>query len=536
MPQIFTLPKQVVIDPLTGNPAPGAKAYFYETGTSTPKPVYSDAALTTAISQPVVADSAGVLQVVYYSPDGQYKLTLNRSDDTLIYSVDPLNNSVFSFENNDIVYPRTATEIAAGVTPSNFYLPTFDTQPGSIKRVGAVMDGVTDDSAALVEACLTEETIFLPEGDLYINSVVTVPSNIIGCGDTGTGTAGKTTITLGPSGQLVVGNWWCHWRGFVIRSASNNKVFIKCAQSYFTMTDYRAERMSAATGQSLIEFDCSANSVYFATLERFKHKVDRPVLVTGTSSYVFNANKIGGSLRDYWQDFVNAIAISGVVTADANQFAGYFETGTNMLNLDVSQFKQNKLNYVLDGVTRDLNTSTAVTVANEWNRLDGGAFTVATSGAGAYPTNQVFVGIPQTRVRATQATAQAMTNAAATTVTYDTEVFDALSEFVPGTGVFTCKQPGYIKVSGGARSASVAWDAGERWEARIYKNGTEYASGNYDRADAAITVSRSSYVEALISVAVGDTVDLRIIHNQGGSVNLDTAPTANFIEIERVVS
>lgn len=87
----------------------------------------------------------------------------------------------------------------------------------------------------------------------------------------------------------------------------------------------------------------------------------------------------------------------------------------------------------------------------------------------------------------------------------------------------------------GGLSESIAWDAGERWEARIYKNGTEYAKGDYNVADAATTRQRSSYVSCEMDVAVGDTVDIRIIHNQGGAVLLDTAPTANFIEIQRIV-
>lgn len=423
---------------------------------------------------------------------------------------------------------RSSREVAASVTPSN-----YDYQPEDIRRYGAVGDGATDDSAAFTRASILERDIVLDAGDYYINTVVTIYSNMYGKGATGSGTAGRTTITLGPSGRLVVGDWHLKWDGIVFRSATNSATFITCAQSYFTLTRYRFERAGSPTGQIGIHFDCTSNSVYFATLENFKHKVDYPVWIDGTSSYVFNANKIGGSTRDYWQDFQSAITIDNVAAVDANQFAGYFETGTNFITLADAQFRQNRMSYVLDGVTRDLNVTPNITGSNTWERHDGGTFTK--TGAGNFTFEQQFIGIPVTRVRATQSTAQAMANAAATVVTYDSETFDTVSELVNGTGIFTAKNPGYYRVTGGARSASVAWDAGERWEARIYKNGVEYASGNWDRADAAATNQRSSYVSAIVYMnGTTDTLDLRIIHNQGASVNLDTAPTANFIEIERL--
>lgn len=45
--------------------AAGAKAYFYEVGTTTPLTVYSDSAGTVAISQPLLADSEGVFAATF---------------------------------------------------------------------------------------------------------------------------------------------------------------------------------------------------------------------------------------------------------------------------------------------------------------------------------------------------------------------------------------------------------------------------------------------------------------------------------------
>lgn len=49
------------------NPEPGAKAYFYEAGTSTPLTVYSDIALTTPHASPLVSDSEGNFAQAFYN-------------------------------------------------------------------------------------------------------------------------------------------------------------------------------------------------------------------------------------------------------------------------------------------------------------------------------------------------------------------------------------------------------------------------------------------------------------------------------------
>lgn len=59
---------------------PGAKAYFYLAGTTTPVNVYSDVGLTTAITQPVVADSSnGSFQEVFLTPGTAYKVDVQTS-------------------------------------------------------------------------------------------------------------------------------------------------------------------------------------------------------------------------------------------------------------------------------------------------------------------------------------------------------------------------------------------------------------------------------------------------------------------------
>ena len=118
---------------------------------------------------------------------------------------------------------------------------------------------------------------------------------------------------------------------------------------------------------------------------------------------------------------------------------------------------------------------------------------------------------------------------------FDTEVYDTLSEFAHGSGIFTAKNAGYYHIAASALSASVAWDEGERWEIRVYKNGAEYAKGDWNVAAAATTRQRGSRVVTTVYMnGTTDTLDVRIIHNQGGTVALDTAPTGNYIDIFRI--
>ena len=88
----FTLPKQQLVDQY-GKPYAGAKAYFYDPGTTTPKAVYSNAALTTPHASPVVADSKGQFPVIYLSA-AQYKVRIVTSADVLIYEADNIDPSL----------------------------------------------------------------------------------------------------------------------------------------------------------------------------------------------------------------------------------------------------------------------------------------------------------------------------------------------------------------------------------------------------------------------------------------------------------
>lgn len=90
----FIIPNQFEID-ANGAPLSGAKLYFYASGTSTPKDTYSDVALTTANSNPVVADSAGRFGDIFMS--GAYKVILKTSLDVEVWTADPVSGDTGSY-------------------------------------------------------------------------------------------------------------------------------------------------------------------------------------------------------------------------------------------------------------------------------------------------------------------------------------------------------------------------------------------------------------------------------------------------------
>lgn len=84
MPQLLTLPFVVPLSSV-GILLPGAKLLSFQTGTSTPQPVYQDIGLQNAHAQPVVSDGAGVFPPIYLDPSlPNYRLILTDSSNVTL--------------------------------------------------------------------------------------------------------------------------------------------------------------------------------------------------------------------------------------------------------------------------------------------------------------------------------------------------------------------------------------------------------------------------------------------------------------------
>lgn len=112
--ELFLFPFPVALN-ANGVVVPGAKLYYYLTGTSTPTSVYADSGLVTPLSNPVVANSAGVWPAIYYDTTVVYRVVLKDSADAVLGEVDPyvpgvLGGMTAAFET---LYTDTVAEAAA---------------------------------------------------------------------------------------------------------------------------------------------------------------------------------------------------------------------------------------------------------------------------------------------------------------------------------------------------------------------------------------------------------------------------------------
>jgi hypothetical protein len=188
---MFVIPRQVLLSS-AGLLLPGFKVYFYATGTTTLQNTYTTSALSVANTNPVVADAAGVLGAVWLDPTLTYKVTFKTSADVTLYTEDPITESLTQSQLGAILYPRTAAEIAASVTPTNYAYP-----PGDVRRYGAVGDGSTSDTTAFTNALLVSMDTHADDGTWMIQGV-TIPD-----GQSISGDGRQTVIKKRANGAAV---------------------------------------------------------------------------------------------------------------------------------------------------------------------------------------------------------------------------------------------------------------------------------------------------------------------------------------------
>lgn len=123
MAQRLYLPIEQVFSDL-GAIGAGYKLNTYETGTTTPKATYSNVALSSANTNPIVADSAGRLGNIFVDDLSTYKLVLTDVDDVEIWSADPVDPKTFSLADFD---PRPTSFWGTTAGTSTAY--TLDADP-----------------------------------------------------------------------------------------------------------------------------------------------------------------------------------------------------------------------------------------------------------------------------------------------------------------------------------------------------------------------------------------------------------------------
>ena len=186
MAQLFSLSGQTLVD---GNGAPYAlaKAYFYETGTTTPKATYSNAGLTSANANPVVADADGRFGDIYLVA-GRYKVVLATSADVAIDTLDPVD--------------ATAQLISQSAAPAATYpfLRYHNTTDGNVYRRNAANSAWINEGP--VDSLISGATVSEVLTGTATDKAVT-PDALAGLWQRGTDIASASTLSLPAGGGGV---------------------------------------------------------------------------------------------------------------------------------------------------------------------------------------------------------------------------------------------------------------------------------------------------------------------------------------------
>lgn len=163
----------------TGAPLPGALLYWYATGTTTPLATYSDEALSTPNTNPVVADANGRFPAIWLQ-SAEYKMILKTSDGVTVRTRDPIDGTnpldalVPAAGAGKVGFSQSATYAAGtlGKHDQNFVCVT-DAPYNAVADgawSGTVASG-TDNYAAFVAAdahcAATGKRLYIPAGTYY---------------------------------------------------------------------------------------------------------------------------------------------------------------------------------------------------------------------------------------------------------------------------------------------------------------------------------------------------------------------------------
>ena len=170
MAELYTNPARATD---TANaPLPGAKLYFYTTGTTTPVDVYEGSDLATPLSNPVEANSAGLLPAIYLDPAITYRAVLKDSTGaTTVYDIDPVGNGSTA---GDISFSTSGSYPASTLGSQ---LKRFTDTIRFWGDFGIVADGSTDDTTAVQAAfdwLAPGKVLFMPGAKIKITATVQI--------------------------------------------------------------------------------------------------------------------------------------------------------------------------------------------------------------------------------------------------------------------------------------------------------------------------------------------------------------------------
>jgi polygalacturonase len=212
---IATIPKYQ-FSSSTGIPLANGTLTVTLTNTTTPTNTWQDSALTVLNTNPITLDSRGEC-VLWLDSAVTYRLVLKNSAGVTQWTVDNISGGAsYAYILETLLAASGGSakvgflQAGTGAVPTTVQAKLRESV--SVKDFGAVGDGVTNDTAAIVLAIAASSSVYFPPGTYKITSSITVPSNmkifgtgaasilklqadLITCFTTGTSTA-KSNITI----------------------------------------------------------------------------------------------------------------------------------------------------------------------------------------------------------------------------------------------------------------------------------------------------------------------------------------------------
>lgn len=236
---------------------------------------------------------------------------------------------------------------------------------------------------------------------------------------------------------------------------------------------------------------------------------------------------------------------SGLVNADISATAAIAKTklaNLDVVNADVNAaaaIAESKLNLATDaaagtGSRRTLGTTATSAAAGNRGQPTGGTTgqVLTKNTATDYDsgwTTPATGGTPTATGAFSAYRSTAVSNATATVVVYNTELFDVSSWFNNTTGIYTPLTAGYYLLSAGVW-ANTALTASAWWQCRLQKNGTDLHAGNVEYQAGTVQTPLTTGSWVVQANGSTDNFKITISHNQGVAVALAVGTVGTFFQ------
>jgi hypothetical protein len=178
-----------------GARALGAKAYFFEAGTTTPRTTYTDAALSTPHTHPVLADGNGRFPAIFLD-FGDYRERVRTAGDTTIWDTDNIPNDAPADPGEGVAADAILT------TGDVFFAFRSGTRDGAVRCNGRTVGSAT--SGATERANADCQNLFIYLWNNFSDAILAV-SGGRGASASADWTANKTIALFDLRGALLGG-------------------------------------------------------------------------------------------------------------------------------------------------------------------------------------------------------------------------------------------------------------------------------------------------------------------------------------------